>query len=441
MAIPLRMQTITILALAIFLVTYVLISVRRFGKLNFERPAVALFGAALMVLFGVVAADQAFASIQLDILGLLLGMMIIVVSLELCGFFTWVSVKMIRASKNQFEFLILVMLVTALLSALILNDTVVLLLTPIVIRACRLIKANPVPFLVAEAIAANIGSVATPVGNPQNALIATLSHITFAEFTGKLLPVTLLCLVIAMVLVWLVFRKDLVDGCDRKGRYWLCERSKLIDAEKAILEINPQPVHRSVYLVLGALGLVFIGFVLSPYIDLPLAMVAAIGGAFVLMFLPFFNPSVQPMEVLRKVDWTLLLFFVGLFVVLKGVETSGLLATMMNAFQANSGSGLTGIPGLTAFCAILSNLISNVPAVMLLSPFVASVGSNNLWLALVTSSTLAGNATILGAAANVIVVETGNKMGVEVSLWQFMKAGLPITIVTLLLSVVILGIL
>jgi len=170
-------------------------------------------------------------------------------------------------------------------------------------------------------------------------------------------------------------------------------------------------------------------------------MVAFIGGAFVLMLLPFFNRSVQPVEVLRKVDWTLLLFFVGLFIVLKGVETSGLLAEMMNTFQASSGSGLTSIPGLTGFCAILSNLISNVPAVMLLSPLVASVGSNNLWLTLVTSSTLAGNATILGAAANVIVIETGNKMGVEVSLWQFMKAGLPITIITLLLSVIMLGML
>ena len=428
-----------LLALVIFLLTYVLISVRRFGKFNLERPAVALFGAALMVLFGVVAADQAFASIQLDILGLLLGMMIIVVSLEVCGFFTWVSVKMIRASKNQFQFLILVMSVTALLSALILNDTVVLLFTPIVIKACRLIKANPVPFLVAEAIAANIGSVATPVGNPQNAFIATQSHITFAEFTSKLLPVTLLCLLVAMLLVWIVFRNQLRDGSERNGRYWLCERSRPIDAEEAIGEIAPEPVHRSVFLVLGALALVFVGFVLSPYIKLPLAMVAFIGGAFVLMFLPFFNRSVQPVEVLRKVDWTLLIFFVGLFVVLKGVETSGLLAEMMTTFQTGSGSGLTSIPGLTAFCAILSNLISNVPAVMLLSPFVASVGNNNLWLALVTSSTLAGNATILGAAANVIVVETGNKMGVEVSLWQFMKAGLPITIITLLISVVLLG--
>ena len=428
-----------LLALVIFLLTYVLISVRRFGKFNLERPAVALFGAALMVLFGVVAADQAFAAIQLDIIGLLLGMMIIVVCLELCGFFTWVSVKMIRASKNQFQFLILVMSVTALLSALILNDTVVLLFTPIVIKACRLIKANPVPFLVAEAIAANIGSVATPVGNPQNAFIATQSHITFAEFTSKLLPVTLLCLLVAMLLVWIVFRNQLRDGSERNGRYWLCERSRPIDAEEAIGEIAPEPVHRSVFLVLGALALVFVGFVLSPYIKLPLAMVAFIGGAFVLMFLPFFNRSVQPVEVLRKVDWTLLIFFVGLFVVLKGVETSGLLAEMMTTFQTGSGSGLTSIPGLTAFCAILSNLISNVPAVMLLSPFVASVGNNNLWLALVTSSTLAGNATILGAAANVIVVETGNKMGVEVSLWQFMKAGLPITIITLLISVVLLG--
>jgi Na+/H+ antiporter NhaD/arsenite permease-like protein len=435
------MQTEMILALVIFLLTYVLISVRRFGKLNLERPAVALFGAALMVLFGVVAADQALAAIQLDILGLLLGMMIIVVSLELCGFFTWVSVRMIRASKNQFQFLILVMVVTALLSALILNDTVVLLFTPIVIKACRLIRANPIPFLVAEAISANIGSVATPVGNPQNAFIATQSHITFAEFTGKLLPVTLLCLLIAIVLVWLIFRKELIDGCERSGRHWLCEKSKPIDVSKVILEIDPRPVHRSVYFVLGVLVLVFLGFVLSPYINLPLAMVAFIGGAFVLMLLPFFNRSIQPVEVLRKVDWTLLIFFVGLFIVLKGVETSGLLAEMMSTFQASSGSGLTSIPGLTGFCAILSNLISNVPAVMLLSPFVASVGSNNLWLALVTSSTLAGNATILGAAANVIVVETGNKMGVEISLWQFMKAGFPITMVTLLMSVVMLGLL
>jgi Na+/H+ antiporter NhaD/arsenite permease-like protein len=435
------MQTVTLLALVIFLMTYILISVRRFGKLNLERPAVALFGAALMIVFGVVAADQAFAAIQLDILGLLLGMMIIVVCLELCGFFTWVSVKMIRASRNQFQFLVLVMFVTALLSALILNDTVVLLFTPIIIKACRLIKANPVPFLVAEAISANIGSVATPVGNPQNAFIATQSHITFAEFTTKLLPVTLLCLLVALVLVWLVFRNQIRDGCDREGRHWLCERSKPIDAEAAIREIAPQPVHRSVYLVLGTLVLVFIGFVLSPYINLPLAMVAFIGGAFVLMFLPFFNRSVHSAEVLRRVDWTLLMFFVGLFVVLKGVDTSGLLAEMMSVFQSGSGSGLGSIPGLTGFCAILSNLISNVPAVMLLSPFVASAGSNNLWLALVTSSTLAGNATILGAAANVIVVETGNKMGVEVSLWQFMKAGLPITVVTLLLSVIVLGML
>jgi Na+/H+ antiporter NhaD/arsenite permease-like protein len=435
------MQMGMILALVIFLVTYVLISVRRFGKLNLERPAVALFGAALMVLFGVVAADQALAAIQLDILGLLLGMMIIVVSLELCGFFTWVSVRMIRASKNQFQFLILVMLVTALLSALILNDTVVLLFTPIVIKACRLIKANPIPFLVAEAISANIGSVATPVGNPQNAFIATQSHIVFSEFTGKLLPITLLCLLIAIVLVWLIFRKELIDGCERRGRYWLCEKSKPIDTSNVILEIDPRPVHPSVYFVLGVLVLVFVGFVLSPYINLPLAMVAFIGGASVLMLLPIFNRSIQPVEVLRKVDWTLIIFFVGLFIVLKGVETSGLLAEMMNTFQASSGSGLTSIPGLTGFCAILSNLISNVPAVMLLSPFVASVGSNNLWLALVTSSTLAGNATILGAAANVIVVETGNKMGVEISLWQFMKAGFPITMVTLLLSVVMLGLL
>ncbi|MCX6653133.1 MAG: SLC13 family permease [Methanomassiliicoccales archaeon] len=439
------MQSVMLLALVVFVATYVLISIRRFRWFNIERPTVAMLGAALMILLGVVTPEQALGAIDLNILALLLGMMLLVASLELCGFFSWVSLRIISISKNQFQFLILIMVSTAVLSALILNDTVVLLFTPIVIRSCRLIKANPIPFLVAEAISANIGSVATEVGNPQNAYIATQSGIPFVEFSLKLIPVTAICLIVAIVLIWFAFRRDLMTKTDvpagphPNGRWTILrnEISTPIDCDAASSQVEFKGMDRTVYLVLAAVVLVFLGFVISPQIHIPLSLVAFMGGAMVLFALPLVNRKVTAKKILGGVDWTLLLFFVGLFVVLKGVDVSGLMSEMVKAFEL-TGAGLTSIAGLSSFCAILSNLISNVPAVMLLSPLVAGQGSDTLWLALATSSTLAGNATILGAAANVIVAETGERMGVEISFRQFVKAGLPITLVTLFISVLLL---
>ncbi len=158
-----------------------------------------------------------------------------------------------------------------------------------------------------------------------------------------------------------------------------------------------------------------------------------------LFLLPFSKRGIDVREILKGVDWTLLLFFIGLFILLKGVDVSGLMADMVGFFQSGSGGNLGTVWGLSSFCAVLSNLISNVPAVMLLAPFVSSIGSSTIWLTLAASSTLAGNATILGAAANVIVVETGERMSVQVSFWEFIRAGLPITFVTLLISILMLS--
>ncbi|HTY46809.1 MAG TPA: SLC13 family permease [Methanomassiliicoccales archaeon] len=441
------MPTGMLLALLIFLVTYILISIRRFGRFHIERPAVAMLGAALMILAGVVTPQDALGAIDLNTLALLLGMMLLVASLEICGFFTWLSLRIVEKSKNQFQFLVLIMLATATLSALILNDTVVLLFTPIIIRSCQLIKANPVPFLVAEAVSANIGSVATEVGNPQNAFIAIHSGIPFAEFTMKLLPVTLISMLVAIALIWIVFRRDLLADSSvvehrrsEAKRWWNVFRgeiSKPIDCDAAKGCIHFEHMHRSVWFVLGAIVVVFLGFLISPQIQIPLSLVAFMGGAAVLFALPLLNSEATPKRLMGGVDWSLLLFFVGLFIVLKGVDVSGLMAEMVKAFQT-TGLGLTDVTGLSAFTAVLSNLISNVPAVMLLTPLVSVQSSNALWLALAASSTLAGNATILGAAANVIVVETSERLGVEVSFWRFIKAGLPITLVTLLVSIVLL---
>jgi len=422
------MQTVTLLAFLVFLFTYALISVRRVRSVSIERPAAALFGALLMVLLGVVTADQVVEAIDLDIIGLLLGMMIIVSCLEITGLFDRVASTMVDRCGDRFTLLWVSMGITALLSALILNDTVVLMFTPIIVKVCRSIDANPIPYLVGEALAANIGSVATGVGNPQNAYILIQSGIPFTEFAIALTPLAVMSLLVAVAIVALVFRKDLFDEGLRPHPI---DRSLLAAASpKVRLEIP-------FFLVLGVLIAVFIGFLASSWLGMPVSLIAFLGGCFLLLALPLVKKDTGTGPILRGVDWTLILFFVGLFILLKGVETSGLMALMLGSFE-DMGAGVAGVAGLTVVSSVLSNLISNVPAVMLLSPMIP-VGDDTLWLSLATSSTLAGNATILGAAANVIVVEKGLSMGAEVRFLDFLKAGLPVTLVTLLISVLLLG--
>ncbi|HNX47462.1 MAG TPA: SLC13 family permease [Methanomassiliicoccales archaeon] len=424
------MQTVTWLALLVFLFTYTLISVRRVRSVSIDRPAAALFGAVLMVLLGVVTADQVLEAIDLDIIGLLLGMMIIVSCLEITGLFDRVAVILVNRCADRFTLLWLSMGVTALLSALILNDTVVLMFTPILIKVCRSIDANPVPYLVGEALAANIGSVATGVGNPQNAYILIQSGITFSDFALALAPLALISLAVAVGMVALVFRKEIFDGGLGKPRP--------IDRSLVMAAAPRKRMEAPFFLVLAVLVAVFIGFTASSWLGIPISLVAFLGGCFLLLALPLMKKDTGTSPILRGVDWTLILFFVGLFILLKGVETSGLMDMMLSSFE-DMGAGMAGVAGLTVISSVLSNLISNVPAVMLLSPVVPA-GNQTLWLSLAASSTLAGNATILGAAANVIVLEKGLSMGVEVRLWDFVKAGLPVTLVTLLISVLFLGI-
>jgi len=433
-----------LVALAIFLITYALISIRRFPKIKIERPAAALVGAALMIALGVVGPDKAIAAINMDILILLVGMMILVAGLELCGFFEWVSLRMIKYSRNQFSFLVLTMFVTGFLSALVLNDTIVLLFTPIIIRTCRLLKSNPVPFLVAEAIAANIGSVATAVGNPQNAFIATKAGISFLDFSAKLLPVSIVCMAIAIAIIYLFYRKDIERGNALEFRRkilrdgWTAFEDELVKGDVAttygIRKLKERRL--GLYVLIGVTAVTFGAFVLSHMLDTSIAIIAFLGGVAALFLVPLVT-DVKAKEMLAGVDWSIILFFVGLFIVIEGVKDSTLLDEIKNAFPGFHGGDLPSLDWLTVLSAFLSNLVSNVPAVMLLSEMIP-VSQPDLWLALASSSTLAGNATILGAAANVIVAEKAEGMGIEVNFWKFTLVGFPIAMATLFVSTVML---
>jgi Na+/H+ antiporter NhaD/arsenite permease-like protein len=431
-------------AFAIFLVTYALISIRRFPGIKVERPAAALLGAGMMIVFGVVGPSEAMDAINMDIILLLVGMMILVAGLELCGFFEWVSLQMIKYSKNQFRFLVLTMAVTGTLSALVLNDTVVLLFTPIIIRTCRLLKSNPVPFLIAEAVAANIGSVATVVGNPQNAFIATKAGISFVDFSARLVPVSVACMLVAIAILYLVFRKDIEKGSAQEFR-----RKILAEGWKAFSEeiVKGDAVATSglrklkerklgLYTLLGITALTFAAFVASHVLGTPIAIIAFLAGVASLFFVPLVS-NVKAKEMLTGVDWSIILFFVGLFVVLRGVRDSSLLTEIKDFFPGFGDGGAPTVEWLTALSAFLSNLVSNVPSVMLLSELIP-ISETDLWIALASSSTLAGNATILGAAANIIVAEKAEGMGVEVNFWKFTLVGFPIAMATLFVSTLML---
>ncbi len=408
-------------ATAVFLLTYVLISLRTVRRFPIERPAVAMLGGALMLLLGVLSPLEAVLAINLDVILLLIGMMVLVSGLEVCGFFDLVSSRIAARAKSQLSFLTWLMIATATLSALVLNDAIALLVTPVVIRSARSLKVNPVPYLVAVAIAANVGSVATEVGNPQNAFIAIRSGIPFLTFTAYLLPVTIVCLAIAIAGVRLAFRRDLAAPI----------------AGAVAGPIVPLQ-RRGLTLTFGVAVVVAAAFLASPHPDW-LPLIALIGGSVVLFFLPFVS-TVTARSLIAKVDWGIILFFVGLFLLLAGVRASGLSAAIQGAFTSALGGQAGGLAWLVGLSSLLSNLISNVPAVLLLAEVVPQ-GSTQLWLALAASSTLAGNATILGAACNVIVVQVASREGVSVTMKDFVKAGLPVTAATLIVSTVLIALL
>jgi Na+/H+ antiporter NhaD/arsenite permease-like protein len=370
--------------------------------------------------------------------------MLLVAGLELCGFFEWVSLRMIKYSKNQFRFLVLTMVVTGFLSALVLNDTVVLLFTPIIIRTCRLLKSNPVPFLVAEAISANIGSVATAVGNPQNAFIATRAGISFVDFSIRLVPVSIVCLAVAIVMLYVFYRKDIEKGSAHEFRKkildqgWKAFEEELVKGDtmttSGIRKLKERRI--GLYALTLITAATFVAFVASHVIAAPIALIAFLAGIAALFVLPLLT-DVKAKDMLAGVDWSIILFFVGLFIVLQGVRDSGLLADIGNAFPGFQDGETPSVGWLTALSAFLSNLVSNVPAVLLLAELIP-VSDPNLWIALASSSTLAGNATILGAAANVIVAEKSEGMGVEVNFWKFTLVGFPIAMVTLFVSTLML---
>jgi Na+/H+ antiporter NhaD/arsenite permease-like protein len=391
----------TPLVSTIFGLTYLALALGKVPGLRIDRAGIALVGAAAMLACGVLSLRDAARAVDYETIVLLFGMMVVVAYLRMAGFFALATGRIAARFSGPMTLLAVTIALSGVLSAFLVNDVVCVALTPLVLHLCQRLKRPPVPYLVGLATASNVGSVATITGNPQNIIIGSL-------FTARLAPVAVIALVLNFIVVALVYRNAL--GAEAPG-------SPADDV--------PRPrVHRGLLVKSVVVALVTVG---SFFAGQPIALVA-LAAAGVLML-----DRVRPEKVYAAVDWPLLVMFAGLFVVVQAFEVNVVRAWGLERWGALRASPVVLVSGLSV---VLSNLVSNVPAVLLFKPLMAVMPQKELaWLALAMSSTLAGNLTVLGSVANLIVVENARRAGTELGFLEYLKVGAPLTVVTTLVGV------
>jgi len=386
----------------IFFVSYLVFAIGKFPGLKIDRTGAAIIGAIAMVVFRVVGPGQAVRSVDFSTIVLLFAMMLVVGSLKLAGFFEWNAQLVLRRLRPGL-LLPAVIFTCGALSAFLVNDIVCLVMVPFVLTLTRALRLPPLPFLLAVATASNIGSVATITGNPQNMLIGSYSGIPYREFLFHLAPVAIVGLALDWLILHWIFHTQLAAVPPIEGAIPLppLDRSHLL-----------KPM------------IVVTGVVLAFLAGVPPALAAAGGAALLLI-----SRNRDPRTLYAEIDWGLLVFFVGLFIIVAGAENAGLVDRLLHWAERWN----LHRPGVfAAVTALFSNLVSNVPAVMLLKSLVGNFADpRKAWLILAMASTLAGNLTITGSVANIIVVETA-RPEVHISFRDYFRAGLPITLATIL---------
>lgn len=398
------------LAVLIFLLTYATVAVGWFPYFRIDRTGAAVVGASLMVGCGVLTIDEANLAIDLRTIVLLFGMMIVVASLRLSGFFRLVSARAVQYVRRPWLLLLAVTFVTGVFSAFFVNDTICLVMTPLVYEITSRLERNPVPYLLAVAMSSNIGSVATITGNPQNILIGSFSRIPYLDFAASLTLTALIGLGLTFGMLLAKYRSEF--------------------RAPVRLEVEPLPEHVNGPLMWKSLAVagVMIGLFFAGQ---PIPKVAIVAGGVLLL-----TRRVKPEKYYREIDFSLLTLFAGLFVVVAGVEKTRVFTELV---AHATGLALDRVPVLSLVTAVLSNLVSNVPAVLILKSFVTRLADpHKAWLTLAMASTLAGNFTIVGSVANLIVVQRAREHKIHISFWEYFRVGAPLTVLTIGVGILLL---
>jgi Na+/H+ antiporter NhaD/arsenite permease-like protein len=415
------------IAVAVFTVAYVLIATEKI-----HRVAAALGGAIVMLLIGATDAHHAFfaeeTGIDWNVIFLLLGMMLIVAVLKRTGAFEYLAIWAVKRAKGRpFRVMTILVLVTAVASAMLDNVTTVLLIAPVTFLVCDRLAVPVAPFLIAEALASNIGGTSTLVGDPPNIIIASRGGLTYNDFLVHLTPIVVLLIVVFVGLSRILFRRAFRTDPERVATVMtLRERDAIRDP-------------RLLALSGGVLALVTVAFALHSVVHLEPSVVALIGGLALLAF-----SRLDATEVAMDVEWPTLAFFAGLFVMIGGLVQTGVIGTLSKALaDAVEGKMLLASMVLLWGSAALSAIVDNIPYVATMSPIVADLvnadgntpQSHVLWWALALGADLGGNATAVGASANVVILGLAERAGKPISFWEFTKYGLIVAAVTVAVCV------
>ena len=396
-------------AISIFLIIYLFISVQRFPFIKIDRPAGVFTGVTLLIYAGIITLEEGYGFIDWDVITFLLGMMVTVSYLQNSGFFALAAQFIVKKCKSPKSLLAGITISSALLSALFVNDTVCLLFAPVIISAALALKTNPIPYLAALTLSSNIGSALTITGNPQNMYIGVTTGISFVKFAAMTVVPVALSLIAAYIVLRIVYKKYMkpFEKTEHKIEYIQIDKPLMI---KSLLSL----------LITIALFISGVGYA-----------VAALTGATVIILLA----GIKPAKVFNKIDWPILLFFAGLFIVMGAFEKMGYASALINAAESYTElDNIYSIGIFSAIAALLSNAVSNVPAVILMMPIAENSHTSAVLLSL--ASTCAGNLTLVGSVANLIVAERAESCGVSFSFTEHLKAGIPVTVISCVIAAI-----
>lgn len=413
-------------AVTVFVVAYILIATEKVHRLM-----AALGGAAVLLALGVVGSEDAFYShetgIDWDVIFLLLGMMVIVGVLRKTGVFEYVAIWAAkRAGGSPLRVMILLVLITAIASAFLDNVTTVLLIAPVTLLVCERLAVNPVPFLIAEVLASNIGGASTLIGDPPNIIIASRAGLSFNDFLIHMAPIIVVELIVFTLILPLLFRGSFTADPDRVAGVMALNEKEAIRDSRLLIKCG---------VVLLA---VFIGFVGHSAFHIEPSVVALLGAGLLVLV-----SGLRPKDYMPSVEWETLLFFAGLFIMVGALVKTGVIGHLATlATDATGGDALLAVMLILGVSAVLSGVIDNIPYVATMSPLVQQLAagvadpaqSQALWWSLALGADLGGNATAVGASANVVVLGIAARAGSPISFWDFTKKGIIVTAITILIA-------
>lgn len=418
-----------VLSASILIVAYVFIAWEKISKVT-----VALIGACLTLFLGLLssekipeALDKYFInSVDFNVIFLLVSMMIIVHICARSGMFKWLANEILKLTKGKPKLVLFSLaLFTAIASAFLDNVTTVILVMPITFQACKKLELDPIPFLITEVLCSNIGGTATLIGDPPNIIIGSAAGFSFMDFVKELTGVVLVIFLVAVGILLFIFRKELKSSPEKM------ELVSQIDNSRAITS-KALAVRSGI-----VLGLVILGFMTHDLTHIPTYLIAMIGASVLLIF-------EKPAKLLMNVEWNTIFFFIGLFIIIGGLEAAGGIDLMARwLLEVTKGSQEATAMIILWASGILSGIIDNIPYTATMAPMLAAIQNiegasyvHPLWWCLALGACLGGNMTIIGAAANVIVSETAQKKGHPISFMRYLKYGLSITLLALLISTV-----